>query len=353
MAYYPPYGYWPPVYNPPPAPPRPETKGHALRRDANFAGAVTITQTLLLQLFFSLVIVALVMTKIADATDTQYYGLGNTRFLLLYAFSYAVGMGLPGPLVALITGRRVNPFARYDDPADGGDLGISHILLAPLTGLAFCVVANFVTNWIVYLFSLLGIYPPDMPGYMEKTALSLGLNILIFAVLPAIFEEMLYRGYILRILRSYGDGVALWVSTALFALMHGNILQIPFAFMVGAVCGYLALRTRSIFPSILLHFLNNFMSTLLQYSQLYTTEERSNQVVLITFAIIAVCGLAALLVLFAVNDDTVKRRLRPRVEHPYAGGFRAKAFFSVPVIVSIVLSLLLTVFTTQMGGAAQ
>lgn len=48
---------------------------------------------------------------------------------------------------------------------------------------------------------------------------------------------MLFRGYFLRLLRPYGTWFAVIVTAILFALMHGNILQIPFAFLVGLACG--------------------------------------------------------------------------------------------------------------------
>ena len=56
----------------------------------------------------------------------------------------------------------------------------------------------------------------------------------------------------------YGKTFAIFVSAAVFGLMHGNLPQSIFAFMVGVVFGYAAMEY-SIYSSILLHVLNNLL----------------------------------------------------------------------------------------------
>jgi len=146
--------------------------------------------------------------------------------------------------------------------------------------------------------------------------------------------------------------LAIVVSSVLFALMHGNILQIPFALIVGMTCGYLVVRTGRIWPAMMLHFLNNFMSSLLQYAGLYTSSDaQSQQMTLVVFSVIGLVGLVSLLALFALNDSIV-HRVQPRTQE-LAGGKRATTLLTSPaLIISVVLSLALTVMSTQWGGAA-
>ena len=282
--------------------------GRELRRDSNFVGIITISQAVLLQLSFVILLIPLGMAGVVQPAE-QYYGMGKTAFLIFYSFAYALGMGL-----------------------------------------SFFIHANFVTMYIVYFFSQLGLYPPEMPSYIDKTGLSLGLNIFVFCLLPAILEEMIYRGYILRTLRRHGDGFALVVSSVLFALMHGNILQIPFAFIVGMVCGYLVIKTGRIWLGMMLHFLNNFMSTLLSYADLFTaTDELKQKMYLIVFSIIGTVGLIALLILFAMSDPIV-RRDQPRASEMTAGQKTGSLLLAPAMIISILISLLLTIYTTKWGG---
>ena len=77
-------------------------------------------------------------------------------------------------------------------------------------------------------------------------------------VLGPVAEELLFRGIVLRTLAPFGRKLAIVVSALLFGLFHGNLLQMPYAFVLGLVLGYSALQYRLVWP-ILLHVGNNFL----------------------------------------------------------------------------------------------
>ncbi len=78
------------------------------------------------------------------------------------------------------------------------------------------------------------------------------------AVVPPIIEEFIFRGAVLGSIRKlHGDTPAIIVSAALFGLAHANFVQTPVTFLTGLVLGYLTVKTGSIIPSMILHFLNN------------------------------------------------------------------------------------------------
>ena len=54
-------------------------------------------------------------------------------------------------------------------------------------------------------------------------------------------------------LRRFGDGFALLISALLFGLFHLNMVQAPYAFLLGLWFGYLVLRTGSLRISMVLH----------------------------------------------------------------------------------------------------
>ncbi|MCQ2009822.1 MAG: type II CAAX endopeptidase family protein [Sporolactobacillus sp.] len=76
-----------------------------------------------------------------------------------------------------------------------------------------------------------------------------------------IFEEFIYRGAVMRSLERFGSVFAITISALLFGMMHGNIIQIPMAFSVGIVLGYLA-KTYGIWLTVLIHIANNLFSEL-------------------------------------------------------------------------------------------
>ena len=76
--------------------------------------------------------------------------------------------------------------------------------------------------------------------------------------LGPIAEELLFRGLLLRNLQTYGKRFAIVATAILFGMFHGNILQSPFAMMVGLVLAYVTVEY-SIVWAIVLHIFNNFV----------------------------------------------------------------------------------------------
>lgn len=81
---------------------------------------------------------------------------------------------------------------------------------------------------------------------------------LIICVLPAVFEELLFRGFILASLKRLGTAFAVVAGGVLFSLYHKNPAQTPYQFVMGALMCLLAIKSGSIIPSMILHFINNF-----------------------------------------------------------------------------------------------
>ena len=78
------------------------------------------------------------------------------------------------------------------------------------------------------------------------------------AFVPAIFEELFFRKWILNSSKRYGNLFAVVFSALLFGLYHMNIPQGIFAFLIGILFGVIAVKTGGIKYTVILHFLNNF-----------------------------------------------------------------------------------------------
>lgn len=89
------------------------------------------------------------------------------------------------------------------------------------------------------------------------------LGVLSIAVVPAIIEETIIRGIVMQPLRKYGDAFAIFASAGVFACMHGNLVQIPYTIVGGLLLGFLMVLTGSLWPCIVLHFINNLYSVIL------------------------------------------------------------------------------------------
>lgn len=104
------------------------------------------------------------------------------------------------------------------------------------------------------------INPTDFGSFMLAT--------FVLAVLPAIGEEILFRGIVFNGLRSrFFDWGAILLSALMFALMHGNLQQLLYPFILGTVMGWIVMRTGSLISSMIVHFTNNFLVVMFAYIQ--------------------------------------------------------------------------------------
>ena len=71
----------------------------------------------------------------------------------------------------------------------------------------------------------------------------LALSILTMAALPAVCEELLFRGFVLSAWESRGTAFAIGVSAVLFALIHGNLYGLPVYLLVGGIAGFVTFAT--------------------------------------------------------------------------------------------------------------
>lgn len=262
----------------------------------------------------------------------------HERYMLLNMIVYVVCLAVPAVAVALIGGYRRNPFA--SKRVSGGILGIGVV-----GGMAIAIFANVVASWLMNLLTMLGVSEPEMPDLLQPTLVSLLLNIVATAVLPALVEEMIFRGYILGALRPHGDGLAIVLSAALFALFHGNVLQIPFAFILGLAMGYLAVQTDSIWPAVLLHFSNNLMSVLLNFFGKCFPEHEA-LITMVTFVAVTAIGAVVLTVVsrlgyFKAVGNGVS---------PFTVSERVGKLLSSPAMVLALAALLVTVLNSMGSG---
>ena len=87
-------------------------------------------------------------------------------------------------------------------------------------------------------------------------------ELLRHALVPAVLEELLFRYVPTRLLGDRSPRVALAVSAVMFALIHLNLFQIPYALFAGGVLAFITLSSGSIIPAMLLHFINNTVSVI-------------------------------------------------------------------------------------------
>jgi sodium transport system permease protein len=103
--------------------------------------------------------------------------------------------------------------------------------------------------------------------YVIETPLALA--ILAIAIVPAICEELLFRGVLLRALATrFVPAATIAISAIVFAAYHLSLLQLVPTLSLGLILGLLAIRARSAIPTMLAHLLNNGIAVLIARDEL-------------------------------------------------------------------------------------
>lgn len=110
---------------------------------------------------------------------------------------------------------------------------------------------------------------PELPNFVENEfdmVLASRWGYLAIGLLAPLAEEIVFRGAILRALLSsprLSAAGAVVLSAVLFALIHFNPAQLPHAFVIGLLLGWMYYRTGSILPGIAYHWANNSVAYVL------------------------------------------------------------------------------------------
>lgn len=159
------------------------------------------------------------------------------------------------------------------------------------TGLLL-IFGSFLLNLLTSSFySLIGI---EAPSAFSVGTSSPGMAVLYVAVLPAMFEELYFRGAVLTSLRAakMKNWAVIVFSSVLFMLMHGTSWYFLTNFFAGAVLSFLVLLTGSLYSSVAAHFISNAVSYFLSlYSGRIASSAGAGN---LTVHIIVVCLLGTL-----------------------------------------------------------
>lgn len=124
-----------------------------------------------------------------------------------------------------------------------------------LITVALIVIAGYV-NGISMLFFYNG-----TTNSLQKVGKYFPESVIVFALIPALSEELLFRGCIFQeIAGTNKKEFAIFLSAVLFALLHMNFNQMCYAFVMGLFFGWIVAMTNNLSVSILIHGLFNCFS---------------------------------------------------------------------------------------------
>lgn len=111
-----------------------------------------------------------------------------------------------------------------------------------------------------------------------------------FALLPAVTEEFMFRGIVNGEYEHSGVGLAVIMSSIVFAMSHFSVARFPVYFFAGIVISVVSYTTRSLFASIIIHTVNNAVVLLCEKYVLRIVDKQNVSMMLL----IIISGAAAI-----------------------------------------------------------
>ena len=196
---------------------------------------------------------------------------------ILDILSYILQMLLPVILYLFVSKKKLRDFfiikGESGESVAGEKITFARVALYTIIAFSLSQVMAYLGTYISLVISVITssfsnglVLSPeafDMP--LPANPMEFAFDILAVAIIPAILEELLFRGVLLSHFLKYGKTFAVVASAVFFASAHGSIEQMMYSFVYGLVFGYVAVKTGSLTVGILMHFLNNAYSCVVEY----------------------------------------------------------------------------------------
>lgn len=125
-----------------------------------------------------------------------------------------------------------------------------------LAGLAVGLVSAVTLLWEIP-FELAGLNTQTAGITEAGNAAQLVLSVVVNAAIPAVCEEILFRGVILSAFEGYGTVRAALISSVLFTLLHGSVIGAPAELLLGLMLCVIVITTGSIWSGVVFHTIYN------------------------------------------------------------------------------------------------
>ena len=220
----------------------------SLRKTSNRVGG-----GMLLFIVFTTVI-SMILMAMTVTSGSSSLNLSTVMLYVINAIASLVGEFIVAAIIMAMCKTNINKAVKIKSVSIGDTVKYT------LAAMGFVYVFNLLLSFMNINLSMLG-FQNKVSDYGSTSGTA--ENIIYFiaiAVVPPIIEEFLFRGAILGSLRKHGDALAIVVSAVMFGFAHSNFIQTPVTFLTGLVLAYLTVKTNSLIPAIIVHFVNNSSS---------------------------------------------------------------------------------------------
>lgn len=211
-------------------------------------------------------------------------------------------------------------------------------------GMGGCMIANIATSLVIKLFEICGYELQKGELSKPDSIFACVCTVVATAIVPAVVEEYAMRCCTMGALKKYGKGFAVFAVSIVFGLLHLNVIQFVFAFLVGLILGYVTVKTNSIVPAIFIHGFNNGLSVVQDVTTYFSNENVAENVITVLYYIWIAAAFIGLIYL-AVKKDLFIKKENSAPKEPFALSFGTKLLCLLPGLAVPLICLIW--FTTQ------
>ena len=325
-----------------------------IRRLSNFSSLPVLIFVLFMQLSASAIQIGVsLLERFAHIALPE-----QLVYMIMYIFVYPIG----GSLAALIfyktrkreTGLRLSQtFCR---PQMNAGWIIKYMIITWGLSLLMSIITNIILQ---ILKSLLHLNFTDISFDFGDGIGGFIVSFVSLSIFAPIFEEIIFRSAVYRHTEIMGQSFAVVFSAIVFALMHGNLEQLPYTFVMGLGFAYLFAKTRSLLIPMLLHFLTNTTTVIFtsiigttdtdELSTLLSNRDFAAVIPTVLYSLVIYGIIIAAIVLGIIElVRTIRRRERLMGSiFPISGAKKTAVFLTAPVtIITLILLVLFLTLTT-------
>lgn len=267
---------------------------------------------------------------------TSFSGLRDQRHVIAACLLLALepAIAIIGPLVGVVIFGGWAPMWTYVTAQAVNSLLVAALAARVVHGIGGCayrsqplhLLSGVMCTVLFYpgallLAELVGRVAPDdsvSSAVLGSVAMGPVLAWITMALLPAVSEELLFRGAVFGSFRRYGSVPAILVSAAMFSLFHGNLQQMSYTFLMGLAWACLREFSGSVLPGMLGHMAFNSVALMAAFQPAGTVPSQPTDIMPLA-ALSVPMAAGGILLLKAMSDKSPWEK--PVPERPGAAPF--------------------------------
>lgn len=223
------------------------------------------------------------------------------------------------------------------------EVSSSFILSGAFASIGVGIISSIIFLIYSMMFNSQGIDIPSPDFSIPKERIYLILFFSYTCVIAPVFEEIIFRGFILNNMRKFGNITAIIITSVFFSMFHFNLVQLVNPILMGIILSFIAIKSESIIPSIIVHMFNNIMAmitTVISYTD-------SQAIILIWSSLYYLLGISALFYfilkyggdfLQSIKEQNTLLKVRKKIFYSFANKWCLMYILFYTLVVSITIA---------------